>query len=190
MESEDRFETHVAERLRRLRVERGLTLDQLAEASGVSRAMISRIERTEASPTAALLARLCSALGVSLSVFFASAEAAPSPLSRRAEQPVWRDPESGYLRRAVSPQGTGSGTDIVEVEFPAGAELRFPGRPTGRSQTQHVWVFEGVIELIVGDMVHRLEAGDCLFMNVGDVHGYRNPTDRAARYAVVISLGA
>ncbi|WP_205910113.1 helix-turn-helix domain-containing protein [Rhizobium rhizophilum] len=189
MESEDQFEKHVAERLKRLRVARGLTLDQLADLSGVSRAMISRIERSEASPTAALLARLCSALGVSLSVFFASTEAEPSPLTRRVDQPVWRDPESGYVRRAISPQGTGSGTDIVEVEFPAGAEVRFPGRPTGRSQTQHVWVFEGIIELTIGETVHRLEAGDCLFMNVGDVHGYRNPTDRPARYAVVISLG-
>lgn len=189
MESEDQFEKHVAERLKRLRLERGLTLDQLAELSGVSRAMISRIERSEASPTAALLARLCSALGVSLSVFFASTEGEPSPLSRRTDQPVWRDPESGYLRRAISPPGTGSGTDIVEVEFPGGAEVRFPGRPSGRSQTQHVWVFEGAIELTVGDTVHRLEAGDCLFMNVGDVHGYRNPTDKPARYAVVISLG-
>ena len=64
MESIDQFEKHVAERLKRLRLERGLTLDQLADLSGVSRAMISRIERSEASPTAALLARLCSALGV------------------------------------------------------------------------------------------------------------------------------
>ena len=46
-----------------------------------------------------------------------------------------------------------------------------------------------MIELIVGETVHQLEAGDCLFMNVGDVHGYRNPTDQPARYAVVISLG-
>ncbi|MFN4206274.1 MAG: helix-turn-helix domain-containing protein [Agrobacterium albertimagni] len=189
MELADQFEKHVAERLKRLRLERGLTLDQLADLSGVSRAMISRIERSEASPTAALLARLCSALGVSLSVFFANQGAEPLPLTRRADQPVWHDPESGYLRRAVSSQVAGNRTDIVEVEFPAGAEVRFPGRPTGRSQTQHVWVFEGVIELTVGDTVHRLEAGDCLFMNVGDVHGYRNPTDQPARYAVVFSLG-
>lgn len=185
----DPLEHAIGERIRTLRTEQNLTLDELATSSGVSRAMISRIERSEASPTAALLARLCSALGVSLSVFFASTESEPSPLSRRADQPVWRDPESGYLRRAISPPGTGSGTDIVEVEFPAGAEVRFPGRPSGRSQTQHVWVFDGVIELTVGDAEHRLEAGDCLFMNVGDVHGYRNPTDRPARYAVVISLG-
>lgn len=189
MEVGDEFEKTVGERIRALRIRRGLTLDGLAEVSGVSRAMISRIERAEASPTAALLARLCAALGVSLSVFFSSDEEEGGPLARRRDQPVWRDPESGYLRRAVSPAGTGSGTDIIEVDFPARAEVRFPGHLSGRSQTQHVWVFDGTIELEVGDGVHRLEAGDCLFMNVADVKAYRNPTDRPARYAVVIALG-
>ncbi|MFA7414068.1 MAG: XRE family transcriptional regulator [Rhizobium sp.] len=187
-ETED-FEKTVGERVRRLRAERGLTLDQLAEISGVSRAMISRVERGEASPTAALLARLCSALGVSLSVFFATAGAETSPLARRADQPVWRDPESGYLRRVVSPGGTGSRVDVVEVEFPAGAEVRFPGQQASRSQSQHVWLFEGEMELTIGETVYRLEAGDCLHMNVGDVHAFRNPTGKPARYAVIIDLG-
>ncbi|MBC7149383.1 MAG: helix-turn-helix transcriptional regulator [Rhizobium sp.] len=186
---DEQFEKTVAVRLRTLRTERGLTLDQLAELSGVSRAMISRVERGEASPTAALLARLCSALGVSLSVFFATDGKEASPLTRRADQPIWRDPESGYQRRVVSPSGLGARVDVVEVEFPAGAEVRFPGQQASRSQSQHVWLFEGEMELTVGETVHRLSAGDCLFMNVGDVHGFRNPTDRPARYAVIIDLG-
>lgn len=190
MENDDAdLARHIGARLNALRAERGLTLDQLAEQSGVSRAMISRVERGEASPTAALLARLCSALGVSLSVFFATGGPEVSPLARRADQSVWRDPESGYLRRVVSPGGTGSRVDVVEVEFPAGAEVRFPGQQASRSQSQHVWLFEGEMELSVGEAVHRLTAGDCLFMNVGDVHGFRNPTDKAARYAVIIDLG-
>ena len=190
MESMDEhFEKTVAVRLKTLRTERGLTLDQLAELSGVSRAMISRVERGEASPTAALLARLCSALGVSLSVFFATSGKEASPLARRADQPVWRDPESGYLRRVVSPSGRAARVDVVEVEFPAGAEVRFPGQQASRSQSQHVWLFEGEMELTIGETVHRLLPGDCLFMNVGDVHGFRNPTDKPARYAVIIDLG-
>lgn len=190
MESADeQFEVRVAVRLKTLRAERGLTLDALAQLSGVSRAMISRVERGEASPTAALLARLCSALGVSLSVFFASGEAGVSPLSRRADQPVWHDPESGYLRRVVSPSGLGARVDVVEIEFPPGAVVRFPGQTASRNQTQHVWLFEGEMELTVGETVHRLSAGDCLFMNVGDVHGFANPTDKPARYAVIIDLG-
>lgn len=186
---DEQFEKTVAVRLKTLRGERGLTLDRLAQLSGVSRAMISRVERGEASPTAALLARLCSALGVSLSVFFATDGADGSPLVRRTDQAVWRDPESGYLRRVVSPSGLGARVDVVEVEFPAGAEVRFPGQQASRSQSQHVWLFEGEMELTVGETVHRLFPGDCLFMNVGDVHGFRNPTDKPARYAVIIDLG-
>ncbi|MDQ0455459.1 helix-turn-helix domain-containing protein [Rhizobium paknamense] len=177
----------VAERLRSLRVARGLTLDGLAEISGVSRAMISRIERAEASPTASLLARLCSALGHSLSAFFADTDKAV-PLLRRADQPVWRDPESGYLRRAVSPGGTGSKVDVVEVEFPPGATVRFPDPSPGRRQWQHVWLFEGRMELTVAETVHRLEAGDCLYMNVAEVRGFHNPGPERARYAVIIDL--
>lgn len=183
------FERIVGERVKALRAERGLTLDQLAELSGVSRAMISRVERAEASPTAALLARICSTLGVSLSVFFAPEAQEPPPLVRRADQPVWRDPETGYLRRVVAPSGTGSRVDVVEVEFPPGAEVAFHGRQESRSQWQHVWLFEGEMELSVADQTHTLTPGDCLYMNVGDVHGFRNRTDRPARYAVIIDLG-
>lgn len=99
---EENLEQAIGIRIRKLRQERGLTLDELAEASGVSRAMISRIERAEASPTASLLARICAALGRSLSAFFAEDGHQVSPLARRQEQQVWRDPETGYLRRAVS----------------------------------------------------------------------------------------
>ncbi|MBE1437183.1 transcriptional regulator with XRE-family HTH domain [Agrobacterium vitis] len=178
----------IAERLKALRTAKNLTLDQLAEQSGVSRAMISRIERAEASPTAALLARLCSALGQSLSVFFAQAEHA-SPLSRRASQPVWQDPETGYRRRAVSAPGTGSRVDVVEVEFPPGATVRFAAQPASRNQWQHVWLFEGRMQITVGQAVYGLEPGDCLHMNIGDVHAFHNPTQNIARYGVIIDLG-
>ncbi|MNL85359.1 Cupin domain protein [compost metagenome] len=57
-------------------------------------------------------------------------------------------------------------------------------------QWQHVWVFAGEIEMHVGAAVYRLQQGDCLYMNVGDVHAFSNPTDQTARYAVIIDLGA
>ncbi|MGV2108909.1 helix-turn-helix domain-containing protein [Agrobacterium vitis] len=182
----------IAARLKAIRTARGLTLDQLADLSGVSRAMISRIERAEASPTATLLARLCSALGQSLSIFFAEPNHG-SPLMRRADQPVWRDPETGYLRRAVSAPGTGARVDVVEVELPPGALVQFSAQPASphpsSRQWQHVWLFEGIIELTVGDTVHRLEPGDCLYMDISEVHAFHNPTDRPVRYGVIIDLG-
>lgn len=182
----DIFEQSIGERIRTLRTGNELTLDQLSLASGVSRAMISRIERGEASPTAALLARICSALGLSLSGFFAEEEKSVSPLVRRKEQQVWKDPETGYQRRSVSPPRVGSDIDIVEVEFPAGARVVFPPHAASRGMTQYVWLFDGELEMTTGDIVHRLGPGDCLFMPVGEGHVFHNPSEKPARYCVVL----
>ncbi|WP_183993143.1 helix-turn-helix domain-containing protein [Rhizobium wenxiniae] len=187
--SDSELEIAIGERLKSLRASSGLTLDQLADRSGVSRAMISRIERAEASPTAALLARLCEGLGLTLSAFFAPEEPSSSPLSRRTEQRLWRDPTTGYLRRSVSPPGMPSPVDIVEIEFPAGARVSFPPREESRVMTQHVWLFEGVLDMVLADATHRLQPGDCLFMDIGDAFDFYNPSDKPARYAVILNRG-
>ena len=188
MESLSDLDRDIGLRIRTLRSGKGLTLDDLATRSGVSRAMLSRIERGQSSPTAQLLNRVCDGLGVTLSAMFAVAETPASPVSRRAAQPAWRDPGSGYFRRAVSPPGTGSPAEIVEVEFPAGATVAFENQ--GLADTdQQIWVLEGSMELVVGHAVHRLDAGDCLHMRFGEPIVFRNPTEQAARYVVVLGRG-
>jgi transcriptional regulator with XRE-family HTH domain len=190
MEKTDQeFEGAIGERLKALRLGQNFTLDQLAGAAGVSRAMISRIERGEASPTAALLARLCEALGLSLSAFFAPDAPGRSPLVRSAAQRLWRDPTTGYLRRSVSPPGMPSRVDIVEVEFPPGARVSFPPRPESRFMTQHIWLFAGVLDMELEQETHRLHPGDCLFMDIGNAFTFFNPSDEPARYAVILDRG-
>src|SRR5436305_2396859 len=103
------------------RLARELSASALAERSGVSRAMIAKIERGEAQPTAALLGRLSAALGLTLSELFARTEGHAPRLARTADQTVWVDPETGYRRRSVSPAG--GPTQLVEVDLPAGAEV-------------------------------------------------------------------
>ncbi len=185
----DPLNQSIANRLRQLRLERALTLDDLAAQSGVSRAMISRIERAEASPTAVLLARLCSALGQSLSSFFETPDESASPLARRANQQTWRDPATGYVRRSVSASGTGSRVDIVEVDFPPGAVVRFPQLSGARNQSQHLWLFDGAMAVTAAGRRYDLLAGDCLYMNIGDEHIFENPMATPARYAIVIDRG-
>lgn len=190
MESTDAIlDNAIGARVRALRADRGLTLDGLAARSGVSRAMISRIERGEANPTAQLLARLCGALDCTLSSFFAFGEEAGSSLSRQAGQRVWRDPETGYQRRSVSPPGMPSRVEIVAVEFPPGARVAYPPETAREGMTQHVWLFSGQLELIMPDTVHRLSPGDCLFMRITDGHVFHNPGDVSAHYAVVLDRG-
>lgn len=190
MENEDELNRRIAARLKALRAERRLTLDDLASLSGVSRAMISRIERGGASPTATLLSRLVSAFGLSLSAFFETAERPASPLARRAEQPVWRDPETGYVRRSVSPPGVPARADVVEVEFPPGRTVAYPALTGQPAMVQYVWLFSGALELTADGATHRLAPGDCLFMTLSAPHAFRNPGPEPARYAVVIEKPA
>jgi transcriptional regulator with XRE-family HTH domain len=173
-------------RIRALRLAGGLTLDQLAERSGVSRAMISRVERGESSPTAALLDRVCAGLGTMLSVLFRE-EADARPLARRAEQPLWTDPGSGYVRRSVSPPGTGSRIEIVEVEMPPGGRVLLEAPRATQRLDQQIWVLEGEMVVTLCEATHHLKAGDCLQMLLDGPIAYHNPGQRPARYAVVLT---
>jgi transcriptional regulator with XRE-family HTH domain len=184
----DDIDQRLGARIRDLRAERGLTLDGLADAASVSRAMLSRIERGESSPTAQLLNKVCDGLGITLSALFAEPSPAASPLARHRDQPTWRDPASHYLRRSVSPAGTGSPVDIVEVEFPPGARVAFD-RQRSNDGDQHIWVLDGTLQMLVGDNTVRLERGDCLMMRFDQSIVFHNPTKRIIRYAVVIHHG-
>lgn len=176
----------IAARVRALRAQAGLSLEALAEASGVSRSMISLVERGESSPTAVVLERLATGLGVSLATLFETPAAPPHPVSRRAHQVEWRDPASGYLRRNVSPDGFPSPVQIVEVAFPAGARVAYETAARPGVTHQQVWVLQGTIEITLGDDHHELNTGDCLAMVLDRPITYHNPTSKPARYCVVI----
>lgn len=178
----------IAERVRELRATRALSLDALAARSGVSRSMISLVERGESSPTAVVLEKLAAGLGVTMAAMFepARSTAAPDgPVSRRDEQSVWRDPGSGYVRRNVSPAGGRLPVQIVEVEFPPRTRVAFESRVRDVPIHQQVWVLEGTIEIAVGDERHRLRGGDCLAMQLDRPTMFHNPTRKPARYVVV-----
>src|SRR3954468_7020366 len=153
----------IADRVRNLRAEHGLSLDSLASKSGVSRSMISLIERGESNPTAVVLEKLAAGLGAMLASLFdapaASARAPGGPVARREEQPQWRDPASGYLRRNVSPPGVPQPFQIVEVNFPPGGRVAFEAGMRDAPVHQQLWVLEGTIDVTVGAECHRLREG-------------------------------
>ena len=178
----------LAARLKALRAERGLTLDGLAERAGVSRSMISLVERGASSPTAAVLDRLAAGLGVTIASLFADAprpEAAP--LVRREDQPTWRDPGTGYVRRNLSPPGYPSPIELVEVVLPAGARVAYDAVARAVGISQQIWLLEGRLALTSGDLTHRLEVGDCLAMRLDHPVVFHNPTRRPARYLVALA---
>jgi transcriptional regulator with XRE-family HTH domain len=180
----------IADRVRDLRNGQGLSLEALAARTGVSRSMLSLIERGESSPTAVVLEKLATGLGVMLASLFDTpgpVRTAADPVSRRREQPEWRDPGSGYVRRNVSPDAVPQPFQIVEVRFPAGARVAFDTGARDTRVHQQIWILDGVMEVTVGAGRHRLREGDCLAMQLDRPTMFHNPSRRTARYAVVVA---
>lgn len=185
METPD-TEAILANRLRLERESRGWTLADLAARSGVSRAMLSKIERREASPTAALLGRLSAAFGLTLSQLFAHAEGeSGGQVARADQQPVWRDPETGFLRRSLSPPGPVP-LEMVWGELPPGAEISYPAASLAFVADQQLVVISGELTIVLGGTVHALRTGDCLRYGPPKDVTFRN--DSAARCRYVIAL--
>lgn len=177
----------IALRVRQLRSDRGLTLGGLADRAGVSRSTISLIERGETSPTAVVLERLAGGLGVALASLFEPAGGAGEPVSRRSKQAEWTDPDSGYRRRNVSPRWGGTPIQIVEVAFPAGAQVAYESAGRDRDGVhQQIWILKGALVVTVGAVRHELAQGDCLAMVLDEPIAFSNPTRSVTRYAVVL----
>jgi transcriptional regulator with XRE-family HTH domain len=182
----DPLSESLATTLREARLARGLSAGALAERAGISRAMIGKIERGEAQPTAALLGRLSGALGMTLSELVARAEGDDRPrLVRAADQPTWTDPATGYRRRAVSP-AAGGPLELVEVELPAGAEVALPAEAYTFVHHQ-IWVLAGHLRFREGDTAHELGPGDCLQLGPPAPCAYVNPTREPCRYLVALT---
>jgi transcriptional regulator with XRE-family HTH domain len=179
--------SRIARRVGQLRKQAGMTLDQLAAKCEVSRSMLSLVERGESSPTAVVLEKIATGLGIALAGLFDDASAPASPLSRRADRTTWRDPQSGYLRRNISPANYPAPVQIVEVILPAGARVAYESGAREVGLHQQLWIQEGSIEVTVGNVTHRLTKDDCLAMLLDEPITFRNRTRKAARYIVVLA---
>jgi transcriptional regulator with XRE-family HTH domain len=177
----------IAARVSMLRQERGLSLEALAARCDVSRSMISLIERGQSSATAVILEKLAAGLDVPLAALFDDPRPEAGPLVRRSDQPTWRDPQSGYRRRNVSPPNTQSPIQIVEVVFPAGASVAYETAARDIRVYQQIWVLEGRIDIRAGDETYSLAAGDCLAFQLDRPTAFHNPHCKPARYAVVVT---
>jgi transcriptional regulator with XRE-family HTH domain len=183
----ENIDTRIANRVRALRAELGMTLEALAAKSGVSRSMISLVERGESSPTAVVLEKIATGLNVSLATLFEDSSGPVNPLSQRGDRTPWRDPESGYVRRNISPTNFPSPLQIVEVDLPAGASVAYEVGAREVNIHQQIWVQEGKVEVTIGNVTYRLSEDDCLAMQLNEPTAFRNRSRKAARYIVVLA---
>lgn len=183
MHSDD-IDNRLGARIRAERESRGWSLTELAERAVVSRAMIHKIERGDSSPTASLLGKLSGAFGLSISTLLARAEAARGQVLRKDAQPLWTDPETGYVRRQVSPRSD-MPLDLVEVSLPAGKDVCMPASAYAFIR-QLIWVLEGNLTFIEGTIRHELTQGDCLHLGPPADCIFHNEGDKLCRYAVIV----
>jgi transcriptional regulator with XRE-family HTH domain len=174
----------LALRIRGEREAKGWSLAGLAERAHVSKAMLSKIERGEASPTAATLSRIATAYGVTLAALFEPVGAGSPRLLRARDQPLWRDPKTSYLRRQVFLSRTNP-LELVEVELPPRQEVGFPASAYLLVQ-QVVWVLTNRLTIMEGANRQELAAGDRLELGAPSDVVYRNEGARSCRYLVAV----
>ncbi|MER9574233.1 XRE family transcriptional regulator [Mesorhizobium sp. M0400] len=175
----------IGRRIHAERVARSWSLADLAEQSDVSKAMLSTIERGMTSPTAALLVRIAAAFGMTLSTLIARAELQGGGLLRERDQPVWRDPATCYVRRHLSPVSD-MPLELIRVQLPAGAKVSFPAASYAFIR-QQIWLISGQLEFVEGDVIHRLEPGDCLALGAPSDCVFHAPGPDAADYLVALA---
>jgi transcriptional regulator with XRE-family HTH domain len=184
---DDALDSRIAARLHAERTGRGWSLEELAEQSGVSRAMISKVERGESSPTASLLGRLSSAFGLTLSQLLARAEqGAGRQLNREAEQERWRDPETGFERRALTPLGSTTPLELVWGELPPKASVDYPAAAFNFIEDQQIVVIAGRLTFTQGPQDYQLRPGDCLRLGPPANCRFENPGGTPCRYLVAV----
>jgi transcriptional regulator with XRE-family HTH domain len=184
----DPLVARIGARIRAERDRRRWTLAELAEESGVSRAMINRIERGESNPTAVVLGKLSAAFRLSVATLLDPDDGggAEDRVRRGAGAPRWHDPETGYARRQVSAPGFPA--EIAEIRLPAGAEVPYPAAAFAFVR-QTVWVLDGHLTFHEGDTVHELDAGDTVELGPPAPCAFVNSTGQECRYAVVLVRG-
>ena len=181
----DDLSNRLAQRLRLERDSRGWSLADLAERSGVSKATISKIERAEVSPTAVVLVRLASAFDLTLAGLMLRAEGQGERLSRASEQPVWRDPETGYLRTQVFNRPDHP-LEVIRVELPARQRVTLPASSYAHIR-QAVWVQAGALVIIEGGERYALATGDCLGFGPPAEVTFANETSASCIYVVALA---
>lgn len=175
----------LAREVRRHRLGRKLSLVQLAALAGVSKSMISKIERQESIPSTVILSKLAEALGVTFSRLMAAPVEREILVIPAARQPVLHDAESGFTRRFLSPVLPGRGIDWVLNSLPPGATSgEFVGHRRGVDE--YIYVLKGRLSARVGDRSVCLETGDALYFEADATHAFTNVGRGACEYFLVI----
>ena len=178
----------VGEQIQRLRSERRMTLDELSRAAGVSKSMLSEIERDKANPTIAVAWRLTNALGVSLDYLFAQPKAPEAiTVAGPHEIPTLSGHEGKYQLRVWGPIELAGKFEWYELLLqPGGALVSNAHEPGTR---EHLTVLQGTIEIEAAGATKRLKTADTARYVADEAHAIRNAGKTDAKALLVVIHG-
>ncbi len=176
----------LGKRIKTLRSDRKLTLAALAERSGVSRAMLSKVERAEKSPTLSIVMRIAGGLDVDLSdLLGAKPHQSEVSIIRLADRLIFHDQHSGFKRELLSPPHTNNGVEVLLHRLP-------PGKSSGTLPNyavpteKYVIVREGELTLHIGDKSYQVVKGDTIHFEIKSAYSFENRGSVAVSYYVLI----
>lgn len=168
-----------------MRNAKGLSLDALAAATGVSRATLARIESGQVSPTAQALNAVAGAYDVALSQLLTGLEGPAEAKIAAAEQSIWVDPRSGFERRNLSPPAEGFTAEMIEGRLPAGAAVAYD-RPPKDGLEHHLYLLAGALRVDIEGAEYRLNAGDALRWRLYGPSRFESVGSEDARYVLAL----
>jgi transcriptional regulator with XRE-family HTH domain len=163
-----------------------LTLEGLAEVSGVSRAMISKLERGEKNPTLVVAAKLAEGLGVTLSRLAGMEERREVIVVPKEGRMIMRDPETGFERQLLSPNTVGLGAEFIRYKIPEGSTSgEFP--PHRKGVEEQIVVERGTLKATLAGDEYLLREGDAIYFEAEIPHRFDNAGNKECTYYLVIS---
>jgi transcriptional regulator with XRE-family HTH domain len=163
----------VGSNLRRLRTRRGLSLERLAQISGVSRAMLGQIELGQSAPTINVLWKIARALEVTFSALISARTQSGALVLRSAESKILTSKDRSFSSRALFPFDEPRRVEFYELRLAASSVEEADAHPPGTSE--NLVVTAGTLEIDVAGDTHRLETGDSILFEADTPHAYRNP---------------
>ncbi|GAA3287506.1 XRE family transcriptional regulator [Dactylosporangium vinaceum] len=176
----------LGDRIKRERQRRGLTLQELAAASGVSRSMLSEVERHGRVPTVVVLDRIATGLGTSIARLLRDERPPETTVLRRAEQDVARDP-AGWERRILSPVLPGVEFELMRTTIDARVDAG-TFQPHGAGSREYLAVEAGTLRLTLDGDPIELHAGDSVFYAGDRRHGFANPGPEPCIYYLAMDV--
>jgi XRE family transcriptional regulator, regulator of sulfur utilization len=169
----------VAENLRQRRKARSMSLDDLAAASGVSRAALSQIETCKSNPTVGVLWKIAVGLAVPIAELIGAPRSGVVVL-RRADSQLLRSADGKFESRPLTPAGASPLVELYELKL--SARSTHASEPHSPGTHEVVIVLSGVLRMHVGDEMFELSAGDSVAFTADRPHAYENPAGSEARY--------